>query len=180
MTIGQRGGRYTEADDSNMQIEQVGHEFFLDKWVGDGWKNISVHKSYDDALKAREELRDNEGAEMNKLFCDLKTDEEKAAFFLSGCGYETGVIAHSIQNDVAMAYHRCAEYQKELKALQAENEVLRAEVERDEALLREALYALEYASDMTKPEDLRGCGCPICTNIAALRERLGEGESNEG
>ena len=42
----------------------------------------------------------------------------------------------------------------------------------DEVLLREALYALEYASDMTKPEDLQGCGCPICTNIAALRERL--------
>ena len=62
---------------------------------------------------------------MNKLFCDLKTDEEKAAFFLSGRGYGTGVIAHSIQNDVAMAYHRCAEYQKELKALQAENEMLR-------------------------------------------------------
>ena len=49
-------------------------------------------------------------------------------------------------------------------------------VQRDEALLREALYALEYASDMTKPEDedLQGCECPICTNIAALRERLGE------
>ena len=46
--------------------------------------------------------------------------------------------------------------------------------QRDEALLREALYALEYASDMTKPEDLQGCGCPICTNITALRERLGE------
>jgi hypothetical protein len=44
--------------------------------------------------------------------------------------------------------------------------------QRDEALLREALYALEYANDMTKPEDLQGCGCPICTNIAALRERL--------
>lgn len=43
----------------------------------------------------------------------------------------------------------------------------------DEALLREALYALEYANDMTKPEDLQGCECPICTNIAALRERLG-------
>lgn len=56
---------------------------------------------------------------MNKLFCDMKTDEEKAAFFLSGRGYETGVIAHSIQNDVAMAYHRCAEYKKELAALRA-------------------------------------------------------------
>ena len=44
----------------------------------------------------------------------------------------------------------------------------------DEALLREALYALEYANHMTKPEDLQGCGCPICTNIAALRERLGD------
>ena len=62
---------------------------------------------------------------MNKLFCDLKTDEEKAAFFLSGRGYETGVIAHSIQNDVAMAYQRCAEYRKELKALRAEIEALR-------------------------------------------------------
>ena len=37
--------------------------------------------------------------------------------------------------------------------------------QRDEALLREALYALEYAIDMS--------GCPICTNIAALRKRLG-------
>ena len=53
----------------------------------------------------------------------------------------------------------------------------------DEALLREALYALEYASDLTKLEDLQGCGCPICTNIAALRERLGlryEPTPNEG
>src|SRR5690625_3996819 len=56
---------------------------------------------------------------MNKLFGDLKTDEEKSNFFLSGRGYETGVIAAAIQNDVAMAYHRCAEYKKELAALQA-------------------------------------------------------------
>lgn len=57
-------------------------------------------------------------AEMKKLFSDLKNDEEKSAFFLSGRGYETGVIAQSIQNDVAMAYHRCAEYEKEIQALQ--------------------------------------------------------------
>lgn len=56
---------------------------------------------------------------MDKLFCDLKTDEEKAAFFLSGRGYETGVISQAIQNDVAMAYQRCAEYRKELEALQS-------------------------------------------------------------
>lgn len=55
---------------------------------------------------------------MDKLFGDLKTDEEKSAFFLTGRGYETGVIAQAIQNDVAMAYHRCAEYKKELEALQ--------------------------------------------------------------
>lgn len=54
---------------------------------------------------------------MNKLFSDMKTDEEKSVFFLSGRGYETGVIAAAIQNDVAMAYHRCAEYQKEISDL---------------------------------------------------------------
>lgn len=69
-------------------------------------------------------------AQMDRLFCDLKTDEEKAAFFLSGRGYESGVIAHSIQNDVAMAYHRCSEYRKELEALQAECEELRKYAER--------------------------------------------------
>lgn len=58
---------------------------------------------------------------MNKLFGDLKTDEEKSNFFLSGRGYETGIIAQAIQNDVAMAYHRCAEYRKELEALQPQD-----------------------------------------------------------
>ena len=43
----------------------------------------------------------------------------------------------------------------------------------DGALLRGALYALEYASALTKPEDLQGCDCPICISITALRERLG-------
>lgn len=70
---------------------------------------------------------------MDKLFCDLKTDEEKAAFFLSGRGYETGVISQAIQNDVAMAYHRCAEYQKELKALQSQD---REDAERLQYMLR--------------------------------------------
>ena len=61
-----------------------------------------------------------------KLFCDLKTDEEKSAFFLSGRGfYENGAIATIIQTDVAMAYRRCAEYQKEIEALKAECEKLR-------------------------------------------------------
>ena len=63
------------------------------------------------------------------LFCDLKTDEEKSVFFLTGRGYETGVIARAIQNDVAMAYHRCAEYRKEMEALLAERDALREVVE---------------------------------------------------
>lgn len=66
----------------------------------------------------------------NLLFCDLKTDEEKASFFLSGRGYASGVIALSIQNDVAMAYHRCSEYRKEVEALQAECEKLCKDAER--------------------------------------------------
>lgn len=70
----------------------------------------------------------------NKLFTDLKTDEEKSAFFLSGRGYETGVIAPAIQNDVAMAYHRCSEYAKErattIQIPLAEYEKLKADAER--------------------------------------------------
>ncbi len=53
------------------------------------------------------------------LFCDMKTDADKANFFLSGRGYETGVIAKAIQNDVAMAYQRCANYAKQAQHPQA-------------------------------------------------------------
>lgn len=55
------------------------------------------------------------------LWSDLKTDDERSAFFLSGRAYETGVVCHSIQNDLAMAYHRLAEMQKELRRLDALN-----------------------------------------------------------
>jgi hypothetical protein len=57
-----------------------------------------------------------------RLFCDCKTDEEKSTFFLSGMAVETGVIAPAISNDVAMAYHRCAQFKKE-------NDELRAKIE---------------------------------------------------
>jgi len=63
-----------------------------------------------------------------RLFCDCKTDEEKSAFFLSGRAFETGVIAAAISNDVAMAYHRCSEFKKEINALRAKV----AEMERQE------------------------------------------------
>lgn len=93
----------------------------------------------------------------NLLFCDLKTDEEKASFFLSGRGYASGVIALSIQNDLAMAYHRCSEYRKEVEALQAECEKLREDAERYRWLRDQASAAgicavhIEYWS-----EDYRG------------------------
>lgn len=58
--MGSKGGRYTESDDSNMQIEQVGKQFFLDKWVQNGWKNIAVFNSYDAALEARSQIRQSE------------------------------------------------------------------------------------------------------------------------
>lgn len=95
------------------------------------------------------------------LFCDLKTDEEKSAFFLSGRGYETGVIAQSIQNDVAMAYHRCAEYKKELVTLQSQDR-------------EDLLKALVIAEDMLCKQEnaLRSFGAhEPCAESAILGAR---------
>lgn len=58
------------------------------------------------------------------LFTDLKSDEEKSAFFLSGRAYETGVVASIIQNELAMVYHRVAELKKELAEAQRDAERL--------------------------------------------------------
>ena len=63
-----------------------------------------------------------------RLFCDCKTDEEKSNFFLSGRAVETGVIAPAISNEIAMAYHRCAQLKKENDTLRAKI----AEMERQE------------------------------------------------
>jgi len=43
----------------------------------------------------------------------------------------------------------------ELRRLHAENQKLLT-------LLEDVEYALDYAADMTKPEGLSGCDCPIC------------------
>lgn len=63
-----------------------------------------------------------------KLWSDLKTDEERSAWLLLGRGYETGVVAQALQNDLAMAYHRLAALSaattpagKSLKQLAAEH-----------------------------------------------------------
>ena len=83
---------------------------------------------------------------MKHLFCDCKTDKEKANFFLSGRAVETGIVASAISNDVAMAYHRCAEFQKEIDAL-------RAKIERMEKRLR--LILEEPENTMSNSKALR-------------------------
>jgi len=42
----------------------------------------------------------------NKLWCDLKTDQERVEFLRSGRAWETGIIAKSIVEDVAQAFER--------------------------------------------------------------------------
>jgi hypothetical protein len=49
----------------------------------------------------------------------------------------------------------------------------RHRIERDEALLRQALEALAYAADVTEPQG-DPCVCPICAASDALEKRLGE------
>ena len=88
---------------------------------------------------------------MNKLFIDCKTDEEKYNFFLSGRGYETGVVAASIQNDVAMAYKRCVSFQNELRRLNEVNAEL-VEHEQDWDLLAKTQESLR--EHMSKVKEL--------------------------
>jgi hypothetical protein len=46
----------------------------------------------------------------------------------------------------------------------------------DRKLMQQALDAMQYASDQTKPENLHGCDCLICKTILALRDRLAQPE----
>ena len=57
-------------------------------------------------------------------------------------------------------------------AAHAEIDALKAERDALQPLLAAALYALEYASDMTKPDGLSGCECPICTVAPMLEKAL--------
>lgn len=67
---------------------------------------------------------------MKKLWCDLRSDAERSDYILSGQAYDAGVIAHAIQADVALAFHRCSEYGSEVRQLREENERLRKDAER--------------------------------------------------
>jgi len=40
----------------------------------------------------------------DKLWCDLKTDEDKAKFLRSGEAWDTGIIAKALVNEVAEAF----------------------------------------------------------------------------
>ena len=47
-----------------------------------------------------------------KLWCDLKTDQEKADFLRSGRACYTGIIAEEIQKEVAEAFQFRADFNK--------------------------------------------------------------------
>ena len=51
---------------------------------------------------------------------------------------------------------------------------LQAKVEQQAKLIAQCREALEYASDMTKPEGLTGCDCPICSTLAAIEKETEE------
>lgn len=50
------------------------------------------------------------------------------------------------------------------------------EVDSAKELLSEALYALEYGLDMTKPDDMSGCDCPMCVVSRKIRKLIGENQ----
>ena len=90
---------------------------------------------------------------MKQLFCDCKIDAEKSAFFLSGRAVETGVIAPAISNDVAMAYHRCAQFKKENDALRAETEAM----EKQEPVA----WADAFGEPFRKKSEIDGVASPL-------------------
>jgi hypothetical protein len=58
----------------------------------------------------------------------------------------------------------------------AEVDRLTAELATLKELLSESLYALEYGLDMTKPDDMSGCDCPMCVVSRKIRKLLGENQ----
>ena len=47
------------------------------------------------------------------LWGDLETDEERFDFLIAGRGFETGIMAKAVQNEVAMAFQFRSEIIKE-------------------------------------------------------------------
>ena len=90
---GLRGGSYSESDDLNMQIEIINGQAFLDRWAGSGWKNISVHKTYEEALQARSEIK--------AMIQEWREDEREA------CARACRDLGRG--HDVAFAKYDCVE-----------------------------------------------------------------------
>jgi predicted transcriptional regulator len=65
-------------------------------------------------------------------------------------------------------------WNSECDEMREDNKRLDAECAKLRKLLEDCQYALEYSADMTKPEGLSGCDCPICTTTIALHKELGE------
>ena len=100
---------------------------------------------------------------MKKLWCDLRSDAERSDYILSGQAYDAGIIAHAIQADVAMAFHRCSEYDAEVRRLREENERQRFDIlamnqsldllrEENERLRKDA-ERIEWQPIETAPKD---------------------------
>ena len=89
----------------------------------------------------------------------------------SGCERENTPVASDLQNRLRQGASISRDRQINLDFAKIADEAA-DRIDADEALMRDALYALEYAADMTKPTDLQGCDCPICTVSRALGKRL--------
>ena len=58
------------------------------------------------------------------------------------------------------------------QALSAANESWSTKANSLKELLSEALYAIEYGLDITKPDDMSGCDCPMCVMSRKIRKVL--------
>jgi hypothetical protein len=82
------------------------------------------------------------------LWCDLTTDEERSAWLLLGRGYETGVVAKSMQNDLARAYQRFSAPEPEYRDVVIKGDLWRIEFLPDHA----ASVVLVRANYEAQPE----------------------------
>ena len=67
-----------------------------------GWVEFIVNEGVNKIMNTIEEVK--------SLWCDLKTDQEKADFIRKGEAYVTGILAREIQKEVAEAFQFRADY----------------------------------------------------------------------
>jgi hypothetical protein len=48
----------------------------------------------------------------NKLFCDLKTNQEKLEFFRAGRGYDTGIVSEALQEELITVYSQLVDLEQ--------------------------------------------------------------------